>query len=108
MQVENTPQNITKAGSRAAKAAQALAEPQFDMEAEATPAAEVKATKTRKNFFFVFVRFKDGTGTMSHGLRGAGEINAWLATIGTAEVQETTVLFGHERKAKRQTRLVFA
>lgn len=88
--------NVSQATAQASEAAKA-----FD-----AIAAGTEPTKVRKNFLYVFVKFNDGTCDISHGLRGQMEANAWLAEREKA-VEEVRVFFGHERKAKRQTRLAF-
>lgn len=67
--------------------------------------AEVPA-KTRRNFLYVFVKFDDGTSDMSPGFVGQTAANTWLSDR-EKSVTEVRCFFGHERKAKRQTRLAF-
>lgn len=98
-----SPTAVSEATTRASDAAKA-----FDAIAggEDKSVANQETTKTRKNFLYVFVKFDDGTSDMSPGFVGQTAANNWLSER-EKSVTEVRCFFGHERKARRQTKLAF-
>lgn len=80
--------------------------------ASAQQSLESTSQRTRRNHFHVFFNWRDATGETGMEYLGAftstADINEALNNVvGSLTVTEVKVIFGHERKAQRQTKVVF-